>query len=75
MFVRIAGRNSICYRGPLQWNTLEEDQKEKTIDSFKRSIRKAREQLQKKTFAKGTGQLLNKRLDFMYFSNVLFNSL
>ena len=62
-----AGRNSIRYRGPLLWNTLQNDQKEKTIECFKRSIGKFREQLKKITFAKGTGQLLNKRLDFMYF--------
>ena len=62
-----AGRNSIRYRGPLLWNPLKENQKEKTIDSFKKSIGKFREQLQKITFAKGTGQPLNKRLDFKYF--------
>ena len=61
------GRNSICYRGPLLWNPLKENQKEKTIESFKKSIGKFREQLQKITFAKGTGHLLNKRLDFKYF--------
>ena len=27
------GRHWIRYRGPLFWNTLKEDQKEKTIDS------------------------------------------
>ena len=62
-----AGRNSIRYRGPLLWNPLKENQKEKTIESFKKSIGKFREQLQKITFAKGAGQLLNKRLDFKYF--------
>ena len=62
-----AGRNSIRYRGPLLWNPLKENQKEKTIESFKKSIGKFREQLQKITFAKGTGQRLNKRLDFKYF--------
>ena len=45
----------------------EGNQKEKTIESFKKSMGKFREQLQKITFAKGTGQLLNKRLDFKYF--------
>ena len=41
--------------------------KGKTIDPFKKSIGKFREQLQQITFAKGTGQLVNKRLDFRYF--------
>ena len=46
-----AGRNSIRYRAPLLWNPLKENQKEKTIESFKKSIGKFREQLQKITFA------------------------
>ena len=50
-----AGRNSIRYRGPLLWNTLKEDQKEKTIDSFKRSIGKGKEHLQKMSSGKGKG--------------------
>ena len=49
-----AGRNSIRYRGPLLWSPLKENQKEKTIESFKESIGKFREQVQKITFAKGT---------------------
>ena len=65
-----AGKNSICYRGPLLWNILVEDQKE-DIDSFKRSTGKAREQLQKVTFAKSIEQLLNKNLDFMYFGRFI----
>ena len=52
-----AGRNSIRYRGPLLWSPLKESQKEKRIALFKKSIGKFREQLQKITFAKGTGQI------------------
>ena len=46
---------------------LKEDQREKTLDSFKRLIWKGREHLLKKAFGKGIGQMLNKRIDFLYF--------
>ena len=46
---------------------MKENHKEKTVDPFKKSIGKFRELLQKITFAKGTGQPLNKRFDFKNF--------
>lgn len=63
-----AGRHSIHYRGQWRWNTLREDEKEKTAESLKRLIWLGREHLDKRiTFGKGTGQKSSNRKDFLYF--------